>query len=85
MDNELRWQEEEYENWLRGTEDNISEQVDHITEHIQRQKFMPDDTIQSILHKTKELQKKVYYNGDYRKWVEKNLPKRLEDLLEIDH
>ncbi len=85
MDNELHWQEEEYENWLRGTEDNISEQVDHITEHIQRQKFMPDDTIQSILHKTEELQKKVSYNGDYRKWVEKNLPKRLEDLLEIDH
>ncbi len=85
MDNELHWQEADYENWLRGSEKATSEQVDEIADHINRQKFMPDDVIQSILQKTKKLQKKVRYEGDYRKWIEKNLPKRLEDMLEIDH
>lgn len=85
MDNELHWQEEDYENWLRGSEEGVSEQVDEIADHINRQKFMPDDLIQSILQKTEALQKQVNYEGDYRKWVEKNLPKRLEDMLETDH
>lgn len=85
MDNELNWQEEDFEDWLRGTEDNIAEQVGHIADHIIRQKFMPDDVIQSILDKTVELQKKAGYDGDYPKWVEQKLPPRLEDLLDIKH
>ena len=85
MDHELHWQEEDYENWLRGTEDNIAEQVGHIADHVSRQKFMPDDVIQSILNKTKALQEKAGYNGNYDEWVAQNLPQRLEDLLDIKH
>ncbi|MEQ9426258.1 MAG: FAD-dependent oxidoreductase [Cyclobacteriaceae bacterium] len=81
MDHELNWEEQDYEEWLRGTEDNITEQVSHIADHIQRKKFMPDAVIEGILDKTEALQKKVGYEGDYRKWVEKNVPVRLEDLL----
>ena len=58
MDNELHWQEEDYQNWLRGTEDGISEQVNEIADHIERQKFMPDEVIQSILKKNRRIAKK---------------------------
>jgi len=85
MDSELDWHEEDYEKWLNGKEGIVSEQVGHITDHIQRQRFMPDEVIQSIIDKTGALQKKAGYDGDYRKWVEKNLPKRLEDILGIEH
>ena len=85
MDHELNWQEQDYEDWLRGTEGGISDQVDSIAAHIERQKFMPDEVIQSILDKTEALQKKADYDGDYRKWIERKLPKRLEDLLDTNH
>lgn len=81
MEDHLHWQEEDYQNWLRGTESGIKKQVDVITNHIERQKFMSDEVIESILEKTEDLQKKVGYNGDYVSWVDNNLPKRLEDML----
>ncbi|MDA0195076.1 MAG: FAD-dependent oxidoreductase [Bacteroidetes bacterium] len=85
MNNELNWQEEDYDKWLRGTEDNIAEQVDHIGEQIKREEFMPEEVIQGIHKKIAALQQKTGYDGDYRKWVQKNLPTRLEDILGLDH
>jgi len=85
MDNELSWQEEDYQKWLRGSEDNIKAQVDQIGDHIRREQLMPKEVIRSILDKTDAFQRKVGYDGDYRKWVEKNLPTRLEDMMGHEH
>ena len=82
MDEHLHWQEEDYQAWLRGTESGIQQQLNVIVDRIERKKFMPEEVIQDILRKTKVLQNKVGYDGDYDAWVKKNLPVRLEDMLD---
>ncbi len=81
MDSHLDWQEEDYQSWLRGTETGIQMQVNAIADQIMRQKFMPDEVIENIIARTKTLQKKSGYNGNYKEWVAMHLPKRLEELL----
>ncbi len=81
MEDHLNWQEEDYQSWLRGTESGIKKQVDAISSHIERQKFMSDDVIKEILRKSEALQKKSGFDGDYTAWVATHLPKRLEDML----
>lgn len=81
MDKQLHWQEEDFQEWLRGKETNIEGQMLHMVDHIEMQQFMPDEVIESILTKTEALQQKVGYDGDYDKWIEKHLPIRLEDML----
>ena len=51
MDRQLHWQEEDFQEWLRGKETNIQGQMVHLVEHIERQQFMPDEVIESILNK----------------------------------
>ncbi|MDN5214657.1 FAD-dependent oxidoreductase [Fulvivirgaceae bacterium BMA12] len=82
MDEHLHWQEEDYQAWLRGTESGIQQQLNVIVDRIERKKFMPEEVIQEILRKTKALQSKTGYDGDYNAWVKKNLPVRLEDMLD---
>ena len=82
MDEHLHWQEADYQDWLRGTESGIRDQVNVIVDRIERKKFMPKEVIEDILQKTEALQRKVGYDGNYPAWVEKNLPTRLEDMLD---
>lgn len=81
MDKHFNWMEEDYQKWLRGTERGITEQVSEIAESISRQKFMSAEVIRKIVEKVQELQNKVGYTGDYREWIKRNRPVRLEELL----
>jgi len=84
MDKHLNWEEKDYENWFRGAEESTEAQVEAIADQIERQDYMPAETLQSILDRIDALQKKVGYDGNFMSWVEKNLPIRLEQLLEAE-
>ena len=81
MDNYLDWQEEDYQEYLRKTESNIGEQVNAIAESFKDKNLLSVEKINELRDRIKEFQQKVGYDGNYDKWVEKHLPKRLEDLL----
>jgi len=83
MDNYLDWQEEDYQNFLRQTESNIGQKVDTIAENLKNKNLLSVEKIQELKDRIKEFQQKVNYDGDYNKWVEKHLPKRLEDMIEV--
>ncbi len=82
MDHHLNWQEEDYENWLRGSENQIDHQVSGIADQIERQQFLSSEVINSIQEKISDLQTSAGYGGNFRQWVDENLPERLEDQLE---
>jgi hypothetical protein len=82
MDHHLNWQEEDYENWLRGSENQIDHQISGIADQIERQQFLSSEVINSIQGKISNLQTSAGYGGDFRQWVDENLPERLEDQLE---
>lgn len=82
MDQYLNWQEEDYENWMRQSENNIQEQVQGIADEISRTQFMAPEVIQNILDKTAAMQAAVGYPGKFMDWVAEKLPVRLEQMLE---
>ncbi len=81
MDRHLDWHQEDYENWHRQTAVKASSDVHKIIETIEKQQFLSDEVIHSILEKTEALQRKVGYDGNYENWVAQNTPTRLEDML----
>lgn len=82
MDHHFHWQEEDYENWLRASENHVGKQVANIADHIERQRFLSPEVLTNIRDKIAELQKEAGYTGNYPQWVKLNLPERLEDQLE---
>lgn len=81
MENYLDWRQEDYENWHRQTAVKVTREISKIISAIENTKFMPEEAIQEILDKTKKLQEKVGFDGNYEKWVEQNTPPRLEDMI----
>ena len=72
-------------NWHRQTAVKAYRDISKIIEVIEKRQFMPDEVIQQILERTRSLQEKAGFNGDYEAWVEKNTPPRLENLLGLIH
>lgn len=81
VDSQLDWLEEDFKILLRNTESVIDEEVDQIIDRIKQLKPMPDEVIRTILDRTKKLQEKVGYDGDFLEWIVEKTPPRLEDLI----
>ena len=81
MDTHLEWQQEDYENWHRQTAVKVNSDIHNIIDTIEKQQFLPDEVIKSILDKTEALQKKARFDGNYENWVKQNTPPRLEDMI----
>ena len=81
MEKYLDWHQEDYEKWHKQTAVNVQKDISKIVEAIERQKYMSDDAIKLILDRTKALQHKVGFDGEYKNWVAQNTPPRLENML----
>lgn len=81
METHLDWHQQDYENWHRQTAIEVNKNINTIIETIQKQKFLADEVIENILAQVERLQKKSGYTGNFARWVEKNLPPRLEDMI----
>jgi hypothetical protein len=84
MEGYLQWRQEDYENWHRQTAVKVHKDISKIIEVIEKRKFMPDEVIQGIIVKTRALQEKAGYDGNYENWVKVKTPPRLEHLLAKD-
>jgi hypothetical protein len=81
MEGYLQWRQEDYENWHRQTAVKVHKDITRIIEVIEKSKFMSDEVIQEILEKTRALQEKAGYDGDFETWVKQKTPPRLEQML----
>lgn len=70
-----------YEDLFRDIESDVEKKMGNIEEALSKEKMHSDEEITFILEKTKELQERVGYNGDFMAWAEKNTPVRLENML----
>lgn len=82
MDSYLDWHQEDYESWHRQTAVKVYRDIAKIIEVIEKRKFMPDDVIQGIMDKSRALQEKAGFDGDYKSWAEQNTPPRLENMIQ---
>ena len=76
--------EDALEEWLTNlnasVRENTSKQINSIIEEISGREIQPDDIINSILIRTKELNNLHGYTS-YAEWIKKHKPVRLEELL----
>jgi len=82
MDNYLQWQEQDYEDWLRASENHVERQVNSIANQIERTQFLEPEVVKKIQSKIQELQQAVGYQDNFRDWISQHLPERYEEQLE---
>jgi NADPH-dependent glutamate synthase beta subunit-like oxidoreductase len=70
---------QKYEDLFRNIESDVERKISNIETTLSEEKVHTDEEINFILAKTKELQERVGYDGNFDAWVKKNLPVRLED------
>lgn len=72
---------EKYEGLFKAIEGDVKQKINNISATLAKAEPQSDEKINFIINKTKELQERVGYDGDYMKWVDINRPIRLEDML----
>lgn len=72
---------EKYEDLFRDIEGEVKQKINSIDTTIAETDLHSNEEINFIVNKTKELQERVGFDGDYMAWAEKNRPIRLEDML----
>ena len=85
MDEYLNWSEEDFQNLLRVKEAGVEQEIEAITKTFEGKNLLPEDKIQELAELIKEQQAQSEYDGNFNAWVEKNLPKRLEDMIGVAH
>ncbi|RLD25177.1 MAG: hypothetical protein DRI71_00345 [Bacteroidetes bacterium] len=76
---------EQYEDLFRKIEGDVIKKIDNIGVTLSESEVHSNEEINFIISKTKELQERVGYDGNYLAWAEKNRPIRLEDILNSDN
>ena len=72
---------EKYEDLFRDIEGDVKQKINHIGATLAEAELHSDEEINFIVNKTKVLQERVGYDGNYMAWAEKTKPVRLEDML----
>jgi len=76
--------EDAFEKWLinhnKQIREDVNNQLDSILKEISGLDIQPESIIQGIINKTDEIHRK-YNFMNYRDWVLKNIPERLEDIV----
>lgn len=72
--------EEKYKDYFRTIESGVQAGIGEIVTDLNKAQLHPDEEINFILDKTKALQQKAGYNGNYMAWVKKWRPVRLEEM-----
>ncbi len=73
--------EENYSNYFRKIEDGVVASLGSIVNDLDKCEIHPDEEIQKLLNRTKKLQEKVGFDGNYQKWVDSWRPERLEKSI----
>jgi len=80
IDHFFEWQQQEYQDWHRQTALKVDQNIGQIINRIEKRPSLSDELLQSILEKTRVFQQKAGFDGNYDKWIKKNLPIRYEEI-----
>ncbi len=80
----LGWDAQLYEHLNRQQESQVADEVARIARHLTARPPLEAEQISLIDDYITQLQQRVGYDGDYPRWIQRHLPKRLEDLLHLE-
>ncbi|MDX2304142.1 MAG: FAD-dependent oxidoreductase [Microscillaceae bacterium] len=74
-----------YKEVFEDRESQISFHTNKIMDKISLTKPLSIEQMQELDQKVSELQQKVGYTGTFQQWVDKHLPLRLEEMIDLEH
>ncbi len=80
VDTYLAYSDEDYEAIFDAAAERADKRIDSIFSHFTELEKLTQQQIEEIDRKLQELQKKAGCNGDYKEWIKKHLPLRLEQM-----
>lgn len=80
----LGWDARLHELLNRQQESSVADEVTRIAEHLIGKPLLEEEQIRAIDERLDQLCRRVSYDGDYEGWIQRHLPKRLEDLLQLE-
>jgi ferredoxin--NADP+ reductase len=80
MEDYLDWRAEEIQMLLKKDITDSAKTVTRIEKKLKSKKLLSVKKIQELLYKIYKRQQVIGYNGNYREWISRNLPIRLEDM-----
>jgi NADPH-dependent glutamate synthase beta subunit-like oxidoreductase len=72
---------EKYEEIFRNIESDVEKKINDIASTISNEPVHSNEDIENILSRTRELQKRAGFDGNYMNWIAKNRPVRLENMI----
>jgi hypothetical protein len=81
----FNWKEEDFQEYLRLTENNLEGQVEAVYEKFSDKDLLSVDKVNELESRIKDMQEKAGYDGNYQDWIDKHLPVRLENILGLTH
>jgi hypothetical protein len=73
-----------HEALYREQQAQAAEQAARIAEHLTRWEPLSAQQCAALDERVRELQRRVGYDGDYPRWIRRHLPKRLEEMLQLN-
>jgi ferredoxin--NADP+ reductase len=80
MEEYLDWRAEEVQMLIKKDKTDSAKTIMQIEKKLKSKKFLSVKEIQELLRKINNRQHVVGYNGDYKEWISRNIPVRLENL-----
>jgi NADPH-dependent glutamate synthase beta subunit-like oxidoreductase len=73
-----------HEERARQEEAQVAEQVRRVAENLASRASLTEEQLCAIEERIQQLQQRVGYSGDYPGWIRRHLPKRLEEMLQLE-
>ncbi len=80
----LEKQEEDYQQWFRQQEEKVGAHLEQIAQFLESRRALSSPGLDRIEQRVRALQHRVGYDGNYRRWVNRHRPLRLEALLGLE-
>lgn len=84
VDNYLSLSDEDYAKIFDTRNEQAERRVSFILQSIEEQRPLSDAELEKIKERVRALQQQVGYDGNYRAWIARHLPQRLEKMVEFE-
>jgi NADPH-dependent glutamate synthase beta subunit-like oxidoreductase len=82
IDEFLAWQPEDYQEIFDRAVVNADRKVEKLSNQLQMRPLLSKERVKEILERVENIRRKVGFDGDYKSWINKNIPVRLENIAE---
>lgn len=82
VDQYLAWKEDDYNEIFNAAAERVGSRIQSIVDTLRGQTLLSGSKIEKLLDRAAKRQKEVGFDVDYKSWIDKHLPVRLEKMIQ---